>query len=632
MLRYMRTHAASWGIKIILGLIIVVFIFWGVGRIESKKKTVVAQVGKRYITIAEFDRAYREALDFYRNLFGEALTPQRLRELKVGKEVLSRLIRSSLLLQEAEKWGLRVSTDELRELIINSPVFQRDGRFDRGLYLSFLRRRGVEPAEFEEGLRRQILMERAQRALSEGVFLSNRDLKELFSRVYEELELEFVLVPFKEGDGGPIAEGELLRYFSEHQEEFRLPEKVRIAYLRCSPQEVMDEVGVTDQEVEDYYERNPEAFRIPPMVKIRHIFIRVSKGKEEAKKRAEELLKRIKAGEDFGALAKEYSEDPLSAARGGDLGYISREGLDPEFARTVFSMKKGEIKIVRSAHGYHLVEVQDVKEGHLRPLEEVRDQIVRRLRLQKAEDLCALKMADAAYGAKKVGDLKSYGEKKGLKVWTPPPFSRSEEIEGLGKRTKLIQVAFSLGPKEISSWVEDGGEFFVLQCLEKIPPRTPSFEEVKDKVEERLRKERARKAARELAEEVLRRWKEGDVEAFLEERGLEIQSMSPRPRSEAIFPEFGLRAPELALLTRRNPFAPRPFETSKGYLVVHLKEVRPPSEGLYKDQEKAFRSAVEEFWRKEVLNAWFRKRADEVKIELNPTLLARYGIEGQKGR
>jgi len=629
MLRYMRTHAASWGIKVILGLIIVVFVFWGVGRIESKKKTVVAKVGDRYITVGEFDRAYREALQFYRDFLGEALTRKRIKELRIPQEVLSRLIRSSLLLQEAEAWGLRASPEEIRQIIVQYPAFQRQGLFDRDLYFAFLRRRGLDPQDFEEGLRRQILTRRIEAALQGGVLVPEEESRRIFDGLYQEIELEFVLVPPEKVKGTVEGDEEaLLRYFSEHQEAFRIPEKVEVLYLRCSPKDVIEEVEVKQQEVEDYYQDHTDAFRQPRRVRVRHIFLRFQQGKEEElRKRAEELLERLKKGEDFASLAKRYSEDPASAKRGGDLGYLTETELDPNFARVVFSLKKGEVGFARTAYGFHVVKVEDVQAERTKPLEEVKDEVLRRVRQQKAEDLCALRMADAAYGAKKRGDLRAFASEKGLQVYRTPPFCRAESIEGLGKRPKLKEVAFGLSEGEISSYVEDGGEFFVLQCLKRYPPRSPSFDEVKEEVRRRFLQEKAEEKARELAKEVLGRWREGKpLGEILRRYGLRLERTGFFPRLQAFIPKLGIGSPDLLTLTPSHPFPAEPVETPKGYAAVRLRAERPPSPEVRKAKAEEFQKVLGGLWQREVLTAWYNKRVEEVETELNKELLSRYGI------
>ncbi|RLA85633.1 MAG: hypothetical protein DRG31_02445, partial [Deltaproteobacteria bacterium] len=339
MLKYFRKRAASWGIKIIMGLIILAFALWGTGRIGSKRETVVAEVGRYAISIGEFDRAFRQTLEGLQRMVGRALEMEEVRKLGVAGSVLSNLINGHLLYLEAQRWGIRGSSQELRNAILNSPLFQRGGRFDRDLYLSFLRQHGLSPSEFEEKLSRELLRSRVERALKVGPFFGREEAKEILSKISERLTFEAIHVRAETLKGEiEVQEEELIQYLSEHQEEFRIPERVKIAYVRCLPQEVLKEVSVDPREAEHYYRRHPEEFSLPERVRLGHIFLK-------DKERAQEVMGKLQKGEDFSSLAKRFSEDPLTKRRGGDLGYIPLGDLAEDLSEVISRMEKGEVKL-----------------------------------------------------------------------------------------------------------------------------------------------------------------------------------------------------------------------------------------------------------------------------------------------
>ena len=633
MLKYMRTHAASWGIKVLLGLIIVVFIFWGVGRIESKRKTVVATVAGQYIAIGEFDKLYRDLLLRYERMLGKSLTLKEIQSLGIKNQALFTLIDSSILRQEAERWGIIVGDEEVGRAILKDPSFQREGRFSRDLYLFLLRRQGMEPGEYEERVKTALLVDRIRSILGDNlVHLSDEELRSIFSRREEKIRLEFVKVsPEKFMDEVKFEEKDLEDFYSAHREEFRVPEKVKVTLLRFRPSDFLDEVEVSDEEIQNYYEENRNQYFSPKKVKVRHILLPLppdakEEKVEEVRKKAEELLERVRKGEDFAKLAREYSKDP-TAEKGGDLGYLLRQDIDPDFARVAFSLKKGEAGIARTRFGFHVLKVEDIKEERVIPLEEVRDKILSQLRREKATDRAALEAADSSYKAKKRGDLSKYAEEAGLKLITPPPFSRGKEVPEVGPRPKVVQEAFSLSPGEISSVIEDGGEYFVLQLLEKIPSRIAPFEEVKDRVARRYKELKAREMAREVALQVMEKWREGGLEEFLKERGLKVEETDYFPRSSSFIPKvglFGKEAQKVQILTPQHPFLNEVVEGEGVLYVVHLKEVKPLSPKEYGDKNEDYRRFLEEMWRKQLLSSWLRERREQVKIELNEELLSRY--------
>ncbi len=613
MLKYFRKRAASWGIKIIMGLIILAFALWGTGRIGSKRETVVAEVGKYAITIGEFDRTFRQTLEGLQRMTGRALEREEVRRLGVASSVLSNLINGHLLYLEAQRWGIRGSTQELREAIFGSPLFQRGGRFDRELYLSFLRRQGLSPSEFEENLSRALLRSRVQRAIEAMPFFGREEAEGILSKVSERLVFEAIKVEAKALKGEiEVREEELIRYLSEHQEEFRIPEKVKIAYVRCLPQEVLEEVSVDPKEAEHYYRRHPEEFSIPERVRLGHIFLK-------DREKAQEVMGKLQKGEDFSSLAKRFSEDPLTKQKGGDLGYIPLGDLAEDLSEAISRMEKGEVKLFEGRGGFHIVKLLDRKPAKLLPFGEVKDRIVEKLRWQKAEDLCAMKMADFAYHAKK-GDFEEYAKQMGLEVHIVGPLSRADEIKGLGRCPKLLGVAFSLTPGEISPMVEDGGRFFVLKLLERIPSRIPSLEEVREEVRRRVVQQKAILRARAIAQEILQRWREGREPTELMRRyALGKETVGPISRAEVA----RYWSEELALLTPSQPVAPVPFEIQGRVFALRLKEVEerkgPNAEG--------FALALEKIWQRQILSNWLNKRMEEEGVRLNPKLLEPYGFQ-----
>ncbi|MBW2333456.1 MAG: peptidyl-prolyl cis-trans isomerase [Deltaproteobacteria bacterium] len=178
-----------------------------------------------------------------------------------------------------------------------------------------------------------------------------------------------------------VKQDEKEAYFKAHKEKYRIPEKIKIAYLVLDPSDFLDKVSITEKEISDYYELNQERFKNPKKIKARHILLKVSPDaseseNKETKERALSLLKRLKNGEDFAALAKKYSQGP-TASRGGDLGYFTRGKMVKPFEKLAFSLKKGEIGgPVKTRFGWHIIRVDDIKEATVKTFSEVRNQIV----------------------------------------------------------------------------------------------------------------------------------------------------------------------------------------------------------------------------------------------------------------
>ncbi len=255
MLKFMRTHATSWFIKILLTLIIVVFVLWGMGSIKSKKETIVATVGGDYITRVEFDRAYHNMEENYKRIFGEQLSPDFLKGLNIKQQVLDQLIDARVKQQEAQKIGLGMGDEELRETIMGNPAFQRDGEFDSYLYEQFLRNIGLDTATFPVLLKRELMNQRLGTLVGDtAVILADEEVKELFFLESAKINLSFVVLsPQAFAKQVTVTQGDLERYYAEHKEEFRTPAQVRVIYLRFSPDAYLKEIEVSPKEVQDDY-------------------------------------------------------------------------------------------------------------------------------------------------------------------------------------------------------------------------------------------------------------------------------------------------------------------------------------------------------------------------------------------
>ncbi|MBW2040031.1 MAG: SurA N-terminal domain-containing protein [Deltaproteobacteria bacterium] len=635
MLKFMRAHATSWIIKILLGLIIVVFIFWGVGRIESKKKTVVATVGDHFITIGEFDRAYNNLLEYYRKIFGEQFSPELLKKMNIKQQVLDQLINATLFLQGAQRVGLQVSKEELREAILQYPAFQRGGRFDRNLYLQALRRSGLEPGDFEGMILRELMISRMEEFVGDTtVVLPPQEVKELYFLENEKVNLDFIKVsPQTFKRRVKVTQGELEGYYAEHREEFRSAAQVKVLYLKFSPSAHLMEAEVSPQEIQEYYELNIEQYRRPKRVRVRHILIKVGPeaGPDEvakARKRAEKVLSEARRGVDFALLARKYSGDP-SASEGGDLGYFSQGEMDPIVEKAVFHLGKGEISsLVRSRHGFHIVKVEDVQEGKVRALEEVKGEIIPHLRQEKAKDLAAIHAEDAAYKTKKKGGLKSYAEGEGLQVREAGPFKPGEPLKGLGIRKRFSSIAFTLGKGEISSAFQDGEDYFVLQVVDTIPPQIPPLEEVKERVKEDLVSSLAKEMAQNTAQRLLTAWRKGEgFKKLLRANGLMVEQTGYFKRSSSSAPHIGplgRDAGKLATLTPEDPWSEEVAEVADAYFVIKLRGVKEVSETKYEKEKDANQKRFYSLKKGELLQRWLMVMRKEAKIEINQELLGLY--------
>jgi peptidyl-prolyl cis-trans isomerase D len=631
MLKFMRKHATSWFIKIVIGAIVVVFILYFGGQRQERRKLIVATVGDNSITRGDFDRTYRNALESYRKIFGQQLTPELLKKLDIKQQVLDQLINVAVMQQGAEDMGLGVSDEEVRGAILHNPAFQRGGGFDRYLYEEFLRTAGLDPDKFLALLRGDLLSQRIAEIIGDtAAILSEDEVKDLYVLANGKINLSFVKVsPLSFTGQVTITPEKLTQYYAEHKEEYHAPAQAKVIYLRFSPDAYLKEVDVSPQEVQKYYDMNREQYSKPTKVRVGHILIKVSPDAapdvvQKARLKAEKVLAEARGGANFAALARQYSNDP-SASKGGDLGYFSRDEMDPSFGKVIFSIRKGEISsVVQSNVGFHIFKAEDVQRGNTRTLNEVKKEIISHLMNEKAEDRAAMHAEDAAYQAKKMGGLKPYADEARLQVREAGPF-KAGEPESKGK---LPSVAFSLEKGDISAAFQDDKDYVVLQVVDKIPPQVLPLDKVKVRVTQALTASLAQGLAQGLARDLLSAWSKGQgFQDLLRRYGLRVDETGFFKRSESSAPRLGplgAFAAKIATLTQEGPWPDDIAELNNAFVVIKLQGVEGVGEKEYAKENAAFRTQLESYTGKAFVQGWLAEMKKKVKIEINQELLGEF--------
>jgi peptidyl-prolyl cis-trans isomerase D len=535
MLQSIRERAQGWIAWAIVILISIPFALWGIqSYLGVGSEPVVATVNDIEITERDLDRRYQETRMRLRDQLGAAYRPELFDEKTMRAQVLDSMIQENLLLQVSRDMGLRASNQELRAAIISNPAFQKEGQFDKATYDRMLELQGMAGPQYEEGLRRRIVGTQLERALAGSAFVTEAELAELIRIERQQREVAFVRVPkavFM--DDEPLPEADIERYYQTHQERYQVPERLKLRYLVLAASEIDDARSVDEAELRRRYEEDIGRFREPEQRRARHILVTLGvdandESAAEARTRIEEIRDRILAGEDFAALAEELSEDPGSAAQGGDLGRFGRGLMDPAFDQVVFSLDEGELsEPVRTQFGYHLIEVTEIQPGSVKPFEEVRDQLLDEVARSSGEGLYydwAERLANLTY--ENPDSLEPAAETLGLEIETSDWMTRGGG-EGILAHPKVVAAAFSdvvLREGLNSDLIEperDVLQAVVLRVLEHEEAAPRPLEEVRDQVVEALRSERAAEAAKAAAEELLSRVQAGD-EVGLGSTGYEV--------------------------------------------------------------------------------------------------------------
>ena len=580
MLRLMRKQAGSWLIKILLGAIVIVFIFWGVGSFRSQRGGRVALVNGDQITLDEYREAYDNLIEQLRRRFGNNLDEDMLKQLQVKRQALNQLIENKLLVQESKRLKFRVSEKELADAISNITAFQRAGTFDSRLYRGVLDRLKMTPEAFEEAQKNAMLIDKLRTLITSSAKISDQEALEWFDWINASVNIDYVFFsPNRYTDIHPSDE-EIKTFFENHKEDYKTDAMVKVRYLYFNPDSFRSKVKLSDDEIREYYDENLEKFKIPKTVEARHILLKVSQdaGPETVKKtrdRALHILKLAKEGKDFAELAKQYSEGP-TRDKGGYLGKFKKEDMVKPFADIAFSLKAGEIsEPVRTQFGWHIIKVEKVNEASTTSFDDAKKDIQKKLTDDMAKSLAydeAEAVSDNVFGGE---DLINAAKERNMKILTTDYFSSKDPIKGINNPSEFASAAFNLSDKEISNVQEFENGYYILQLVDKIQPKIPEFDTVKEKVKLDLIKQKQDEKAKADSEILLSALKSGKT------MHTESKKFNLTPKTTGFFkrngsiPEIGFEreiAEAAFQLTDKNQFPENVIKGSKGYYVIQFKD------------------------------------------------------------
>ena len=625
LLSLMRKHAKSWLIKFLIGIIALVFIFYFGYSASSREGRKVAFVNGEMISGLEYDKAYRSMLEALQREYKSVWSDGLVKAFNIKNRALDKLITQKLVSQEAKRIGLEVTEKEIQNEIMANPAFQFKGRFDESRYRSLLTNNRMKPEDFEAEFAQDLLQKKVGQLLM--TFLPVTDQETLDHYAFSNGKVKIGFVKFLSEQFKEAVQTDqisLEKYFKDHREEYRIPDKIKINYILIDPDAFEGKVVIKDQQMNDYYEDYIENFKQKKQVKARHILFKLARdaSKEEEKKvreKASPVLEKARKGEDFIALAKEYSEGP-TAKEGGDLGYFSQGQMVKPFEEVAFKMKKGEISdLVRTDFGFHIIFLDDIKEARTKSLEEVRQVIEKTLKGLAHSDLAhekALSMIDQMpYDV----ELAKYAQEHGLSAKLTDYFAQSEPIPGIKGDEKLRKSLFSLEKNDISELIEFEDKFYIIQVVDKKTSTLPELAEVSEKVKESFISFLAVEKAKSAAEVYLGRLKGGESwEKLAKEMNLSPETTELFTRNDYIS-QIGY-SPELqeaAFLTGENDQYPaKVFETDNGVFVIRWEGEEGIDEKKYQKEKEKYRHSLMRAKHQQIFQGWLEKLKIKADIEI----------------
>jgi len=627
MLQAIRDRIKGWVAGVIVGLLVIPFAFWGIqSYFTGGVDTWVAKVGSYEIDIRDFQNGYQNYRAYMTQISQGRLSPSYFDDVVIKRQFLEGLIDDQLLIAEAEKAGYAISDAALAHQIRTSPGFQVDGAFSPERYQQILQYQRMTPEQYENRMRRSLLVSRIPNAIRQSEFVLAEEISEILALEGQEREIRYLIIDANRfTDAASASEEEIQAYYDENDTEFLTPERVSIEYVELSAEQMTESVTVTEDDVRGEYELQKDRYLLPEERLASHILIEVAEDADEetsaaAQVLASELSERARVGEDFAVLAAEHSDDPGAAGEGGSLGWLERGGTVAPVEEALFAMNSGDISDpVRSGFGYHVIWLQEIRESRGKSFEEVRDDLEAEFRERTAEDMFferSDRLFDLSF--ENPDTLEPAAAQLGLDIQTTEKFTRGGG-PGVAANSVVMETAFSedvLVGRNNSEAIDIGtNHIVVLRVLDHEAASRRPLEEVAASIRAAVERNKRSEMAAELADSLVgRTGAADDLAALAQSEGLSVTEAGFVGRSNTehdaalVSAVFRLPAPTA------GPAYHRVAMTNGNQAVVELRSTRSAGE-------------VDEVARDALIARLERGMADRGRSDLVSTLRTETDIE-----
>lgn len=624
MMDYIRTHAQSWGVKVAFLIIIVVFVFWGVGSFSSVPAGTVVMVNGTAITIDAFDSELKRAVEMQRT-FQPDVSVEDLERQGIRAAVMRDMISRILIHEEAERAGITVSGAEVRAAIVSMQhLHDENGAFDRARYESYLANQRISAPAFEAYISSELLQEKIRTAITAPAALTDIELNTLFDYVAERRTLEFVRFNATDyaAEITPTPE-QVEATYTTYQDFWREPARIDLQYLALTPADIARSHTPDEAAIAAYYAENESRFVIPLRAHLRHIMVAVPQGGEggavdtAAKEKIAAAQARLAQGADFAALARELSED-AAAQQGGDMGWITPEALDAAFA-PVFSLEAGAVsEPLRSAQGYHLFKVEAIESNALLPLDEVRPAIAALV----AERDSVLRLSAVAEQAQQLlasgKSLADVASELNLLVKSTGLADRERITEEVRLGAADLEMVFSLPAGTVLSEPLDSELGYLFAAItESTPEQIQPLDQVRSVVETLVVHEQSLNKAVEAATAAREQFVDGLPEAFAGKAEQGPAFVRNALDAGAGFSPDMVNAAFTAEAT--GVWLPGIFITQDGAVIARLHAVSAPTESERRDTMPMFKEQALAAHQQELLNLYITQLFQNAEIREHDT-------------
>lgn len=544
MLATIREKIQGWFATAILVIIGIPFALWGVNSyFEGEGNRPVAEVDGVKIDASVYRNGLERQRQNMRQFLGKNADARLLDSPAFKTRVVEDLVEQTLLQRYAQDYGFAIADADLGRAIRAIPQFQENGAFDAGRYQAMLRSNGLTVSTFERNMRDDLMAAQVRGGFTQAI-VTDADIERLGILLAERRTVTVAtLVPQQLLAGIEVTAEDVERYYQAHLDDYKLPEQVRVAFIEISADQIAAQVSVNEEDLRALYNEEAAKFVTPEQRRASHILIPVAADAtpaqaEQAFKQAQEIRAALVAGGDFAAAARKRSQDPGSAAKGGDLGFSAPGTFVKEFEAALYGLKKGEISApIKTQYGYHIIKLVDIKPEVRTPFTQVRTALEKSLRQRKAEERffeLSQSLQNALY--EHPDSLEPAAKAMGLKIQQSGWFSRQGGA-GIAQYRPVVDAAFApevLAQQRNSDAIEiTPTRFVAVRVAERQPARQRPLAEIQPQVTAALKRERAAQAARQRGAALLAEVQKGaDVGAAAKRQGASVSTATEIGRQE----------------------------------------------------------------------------------------------------
>ena len=596
------------GLLVIVAVMMVITLIPGIfdSLTNTAGRGVYARVGGHEVTSADVDRTAQQMARQQR-LPAEFVS-------FVRPQAANQLVTKYALIAEAHRLHLQATDEEVRNFLhqgqFGEVLFPKGEFVGQANYESFVQQNfSMGVSQFEDLVKEQLLISKLIALVQGNITVPESEVKQDYLKQNLKVKFSYAVLTTEEVmKQVKVTDSELKAFYDKHKQEYvnSIPEKRKARYLAISASNIPG-VNVSDDDIKQYYNQHADQYKLPERVHVRHILVKTptpaadgkvdQKALDAAKSKAEDLLKQIQNGANFEELAKKNSDDPGSAAKGGELPAFQHGAMVPEFEKAAFALQnKGQLSgLVKSQYGFHIIQLIDKQPAHTKSLDEVKAEIVPTVKQQK-DSKAVDELARTLEAQTKAQGLDKAAAARNLQIQTSDFFSNTDSLPGIGQAPDFMQAAFSAKPKSPPQLARTPSGDAIFEVLDSQPAKTPTFEEAKQRVENEFRNEQAQSLLDRKTQELSERAKAlHDLKKAASEQGAQVRT-SDFVTQQSQVPDIGpLNGPAAVAFSLGKNQISGPIATGRNGVVLQVLDIQEPSaEEFAKNKDVARERTLEQ--------------------------------------